>query len=61
MQAAHYRVTVEDDGSKRLCTFGFSSGGLDYPVKILELDEAGAQVRSNLPLRLCAALCQCFP
>jgi hypothetical protein len=44
MQAAHYRVTMEADGSKRLCTFGFQSGGLDYPAKILELDEAGKQV-----------------
>lgn len=56
MQAAHYRVTVEEDGSKRWCTFGFKNSGLDYPVKIVELDEAGQQVLVSLCLnvQLCA-------
>lgn len=44
MQCAHYRVTVEADGSKRMCTFGFETNSLDFPAQILELDEAGKQV-----------------
>lgn len=40
MQSAHYRITTEADGSRRLCTFGSMSNGKDFPVTLLELDES---------------------
>lgn len=43
--AAHARVMLEADGSKRLVTFTTAERGRDSAVKILELDEAGAKVR----------------
>lgn len=46
--AAHYRVLLEDDGSKRLVSFSSAETGLDNLVKIVEVDEAGAKARSPL-------------
>lgn len=48
VMASHYRITVEDDGSKRLCTWSTLDSGLDLLLKILELNEAGNKVRSQL-------------
>ena len=42
--ASHYRITTEEDGSKRLCTWGATEDGTDLKVKILEVNEAGKKV-----------------
>ena len=39
--AAHYRVTTEDDGSKRFCTFGSAVAGNDANLSFYEFAEDG--------------------
>jgi hypothetical protein len=44
VMAAHYRILMEADGSRRLVTFGALEAGLDATVHILELNESGKKV-----------------
>lgn len=59
MQCAHYRITPEADGSRRLCTLGFQSGSTDYPATIKELDESNNVVRPHNWAQTCIKCLSC--